>query len=309
MINRRTIKMKKLILSIVVIPTLLVACNNSDVPLIVATPSFTETPQSPQHITEPTVTQIFETISVPTMLSAESEMYTDEFLETNGGCSLPCVWSIVPSKTNYSDALLFFEHLGWTGGESFGYYSTGKDFNDFRLAIRINIYSSKRDVVDKIHVGIGGIGYTEKVKYFSIDNVIKTLGRPTEVYVFIGVSPGIHEPDQTSFEILLYYENKNMLVEYTGTAVKVATKYRVCPAYPNAESEAVDTHSGNVSLYVGTENQIYTLQELVQPFWSLPDYYISVDKAFGLNADQYSKKISQGGKDTCFESPLSAWSR
>lgn len=117
------------------------------------------------------------------------------------------------------------------------------------------------------------------------------------------------EPDETSFELLLYYESRNILIEYAGAATRIGNHYRFCLSRPNANSTQVAPLSGNVSLYMGEESQTSTPETLVQPFWKFPDYFISTENALGMNVDEFYETVSQSDGDTCFDRSLDAWHR
>lgn len=295
---------KKIVLGIfVIILGILAGCNT----LPIATPISTVLPVEKTKILEtPESTVNIDDTPAPTLSNIDSENYVEELLENNMGCFLPCFWGITPGQTSYDDAQILFESLGWMGSESHGSFYTGRDFKDTSLAIRLGIYAPN-DVVEKLHIGIGGKDFLNKVKYLSFGNIFKMLGKPTEILVFIGANPGILEPDKTSFEILLFYETQNTLLQFTGTAVKIGDSYHLCPAQPNAESKEVDPLSGNMSLYIGEENQISTPNQLVHPFWNLPNYYISAEKAFGISVDEFYKMVLQSNGNVCFDSALVSW--
>lgn len=292
----------------------LVGCNTlaSETPtstsILKSTPVNTVSPPEIPNMTETPflTTEVSESTPIPTLSSFDSENYVKELLERNADCNLPCIWGIVPGKTSYSEAQRFFESLGWKGSESHDVYYTGKYLESVSLPITIGIYAVN-GVVEKIHIGVGGKDFLSLAKYFSFENIVKVYGRPTEVLVFIGTSPGILEPDETSFELLLYYESKNALIEYVGTATKAGNGYRFCPSQPNAESTELDTFSGNVSLYVDDESQTKAPEALVRPFWELPDYYISSEDALDMNVNEFYETVLQNDGDTCYVSPLDAW--
>ncbi|GEM_PF-6715662 len=295
----------KVILIISAIAAMLAGC--SDTSPIAPTNIF-PSQSTAQEMILPTSTLTSTSTPMPTVSRLESEARVEELLANNEGCMLPCVWGIVPGESLYSDARHFFESLGWKGSETYGFYETGKDIQSYSIVLNVGVYTSN-DVVEKVHIAIGGKDFLRKVKYFSFENVFKLHGKPSEILVFIGISPGILEPDRTSFDLLLYYKTENTLIEYVGTAVRHADSYRICPSQPNAESLAVDPLSGNVSIYTGVANRGDTPQELVRPFWVLPDYYISTEKAFGIGVDDFYKMTSQNNGNVCFDSPLLAWQR
>jgi len=307
---------KKMVSGVFMFMIVVVGCNTLASETLTSTPILMSTPVSAVSSTEmsnvvespmPTATAT-ESTPIPTFSSIESESYVRELLEGNAGCDLPCVWGIVPGKTSYIEAQRFFESLGWKGSESHGAYYTGKDLESVSLLNRVGIYA-ENGVVEKMHIEIGGKDFLGLVKYFSFENILQVYGKPVEVLVFIGVNPDVLEPDETSFELLLYYQSKNILIQYAGIATKVGNGYHFCPSRPNAESTQVDPLSGNVSLYVGEESQTSTPETLVQPFWTLPNYYISAEKAFGMSVDEFYETVSQNDGEACFDSSLDAWRR
>lgn len=244
----------------------------------------------------------------PSLTSTESEKVVDGFLRNNGECSLPCVWGIRPGQSQSIDIKRFFESFGWKGNTINDTYYIGKDLQNSVLSIRVGIYPS-HGTIEKIHIALGGSDFIEKIGYFSFENIVEVLGKPSDIFVFVGTNPGVLEPIETSFEILLFYNDKNILVEYTGTAVKIMDIYRVCPSQPEAESTQVDSTAGFVSIYTGQDNRKTTPQELVRPFWVLPNYYLTVEKAFGISVDQFYVNVAENAGSVCFDSPLASWQR
>ncbi len=295
----------KLLLSAGVLSLLFTSCHGG---LVITPTKDIGATTPPQRIATLHPTDFIAFTSMPTMSIQESEQEVERLLESNGGCLLPCIWGLVAGETNYKSAISFFDQLGWRGSEVHGYYETGKDLNNNSLVININFYVQD-DIIQKISFALGAKDFLSEVKGLSFTNVINVLGKPSDILVNIGTNPGVMEPEETSFDILLYYQGENSLFEYTGTTVRYGEIYRVCPSEPNKASSAVDPRSGNVSVYVGGPDQVLSPQELVRPFWILPEYYIPVEKAFGLDVNNFYDMASLKGGDICFSSMLSAWQR
>jgi hypothetical protein len=242
------------------------------------------------------------------LTSDESEKTVEDFLKNNRECSLPCVWGIKPGQSQFIDVEHFFESLNWQGNTLNEIYYAGKDLQKPALSIRAGIYPSG-GTVEKFHIAIGGNDFITKIGYFAFRNVLEVLGKPSDILIFIGTDPDVLEPVETSFEILLYYHDENILFEYAGTAVKVMDGYRVCPSDPEAESTQIDSTAGYVSIYTGLDNEETTVQELVRPFWILPKYYLSIEQALGINIDQFYEKVTRTTGNVCFDSPLASWQR
>lgn len=312
------------------------ASGNAELPILIS-PKASETVITPSvamltktiiptitrtNILFPTNTMISTSTSTPTptptatrsplstLSVTNSENYLAQLLENNAECYPPCIWGIVPGKTLSVDAIDFFKYLGWRGSIRYDVYNTGKDLRNHSLAIRTSVYpSDTNSIVEKFYLGIGGDDYTLLVKYFSFTNVLSLLGKPTRILVFVGTTPSFIEPVETSFEILLYYEVQNILIKYTGTALKIDNRYQICPAHPNAKSSTMNPLSGNVGIYAGVKGNKSTPDELVQPFWELPTYYIYSETALGVDQDQFFKIATKSSEHNCFYSEINVWRR
>lgn len=277
-------------------------CANISTITLTSTP-LSQTPSSDRAL--PTSTPNSTVTPIPTLSNLESENLVSEFLKNNGSCLLPCIWGITPGETTYSEAKNVFNHLGWKESD-YDYYETGKDLASFSLSLRVGMYAPN-NTVEKMHIGIGGNDFVGKVNYFSFRNILKTLGQPSDIFVFIGTNYGALDTAKTSFEFFLYYKNNNTLIEYTGTAIRKDDSYHLCLTTPNFHSTQVNPRSGYVSLYVGKKEQVSTPENLVRPFWVLPTYYLSVEKAFGKGVDEIYQIAIQDNEDACYDSPLIAW--
>ena len=197
-------------------------------------------------------------------------------LVNNGNCALPCIWGIVPGESSFQEAQQFFSYLGWKGDKNFGNY--GWIYETFERVGIIDIYVdafiyAPNDVVEKINFGLGGNSYVDYIKYYSFENIMKVLGKPSRVLAFIS-PPMLESSTQTIFGLLLYYETPNILVAYDGTANKVGANYQICLTHPNEHSIGVSPLSGSVRIYIGEPGKISSPDELVFPFWNIPFYYI-----------------------------------
>lgn len=290
------IKMKRTYFYLPLILVLL-GCSQVRVPVTVGVvPTYTASPI-------PT----FDHVQVPTLTDSESEETAAIYLENNGNCELPCVWGLLPGFTEYQEALDLFEYLGWIGSDDFGYRDTGTDLDAIPLAIRFGVYS-QGSLVERLKIVLSGDGFRQYASFFSVPNVVRTLGEPADVRVNIGVDPGINEPPETLFELLLYYKEDSLLIKYGGTAIKVKGGYSVCPGDLNRDSNVVNVESGYVAIYVADRQLAYSPDEVVRPFWELSGYYkyLSFEEAFGRSLSDFTQEMSENAI-ACFTSPIGVW--
>ena len=111
-------------------------------------------------------------------------------MRDNGGCELPCWWSITPGETSWKDAVQFFADRGvrvWEesgtldlkypigqGWENWMYVDMAVDYHQeeiVQIAVRNNHYSPLQD------------NFTAVWQHYALQPILSRHGVPSQVYL------------------------------------------------------------------------------------------------------------------------------
>jgi hypothetical protein len=220
-------------------PAFLVNQNRADTLTVSSTktiPTVTTTPALTEASTL-SLPQATNTVTNSAQLSdIEREQALRNLLKTNGGCSQPCFFGIVPGKTSLAEAENLLTPMLGEGLKRTNSDGTVSSFgigfgleNTLRGEIILTI---KSDVVQNINVYMGGLFKPdvpqEDWSSFSLKSILETYGVPTGV-TFYMESP--HEPVSNPgmiYSYMIMYEHKNVGVFFQGGWIKNSSIYHLC---------------------------------------------------------------------------------
>jgi hypothetical protein len=196
-------------------------------------------------------------------------------------CEAPCFWGITPGQTTLDEAKNIFTHLGL---EVKSITDQGKDFHGIRydfengLSIIVTL-TIQGDLVKNVRVGINpetpSAGVPRKWSAYSLETLISRYGVPTKVDFAMEWGP------RTLFDMVIYFENVELIVEYTGYNITGGTRSspQVCPLTDNFDS---------VRLWMGPDPQ------------NPPPSGVPLEDATSLTMEEFSKLITGDADMACF---------
>lgn len=233
-------------------PTKLLDPTKSESPLPTATVENTITPSTPPRST-PSSTAIptYSTL-MPTFTVEEENEKIFDLLKDNGGCDLPCIWGVYPDDIEHlaANQAFFQQFQDYTDDNR---YEVGEG-GAFRVYNQ-KIYFEKTDSEGMMQVdmflknhwyiflsaryypsGEGGYlqsfgspAFNKLTRIYGIDSILQKYGRPTNVWIAAWrlslTTKRKHEP----YNIVLYYPDKGILVQYEGESEKSGNKLSLCP--------------------------------------------------------------------------------
>lgn len=175
----------------------------------------------------------FETLtSVPavatvTLNPQDVHRKLQDLFEDNGGCQLPCYWTIVPGETSWQDASTFLSSLGQIYGPGGTYkvasYSVVFAGVDKPIGDISPIFWVENGVVKAIGINSS---WVRQDFDSSLSGLLETFGGPEEIWIRpIAES----SDDQPFYYLVLLYPSKGILVNLTGTAESQDQYLIVCP--------------------------------------------------------------------------------
>lgn len=260
------------------------------------------------------------TISGVETLSPESAYLELEELIKND-CGLPCFAGITPGETLLIDAsktLLPFDGISdWNSlSEKGGQFGINYPKGDLIFNLFFEILSSRNENrVQLLHVSTealreieGGYllvydakSYHELFRAYSLQNVLATYGKPSEVYMTVEINEA--EYDSPDFVLLwLLYPEKGFISKYTANAEVIDSIVHGCPSKTFIELWFFHPYDNN------------KYKEDLLPFdmtlgYVLPTPSIRtkpISEGLDMSLDEFHKLFSQP-KNQCLETPQSIW--
>jgi hypothetical protein len=145
-------------------------------------------------------------------------------------CAVPCFWGIIPEKTSFYEARIFFSKLGFTPFEGTDPYSPSSGMYFYTISYDSGSgYPSsvtlliKDNLVDDIMVTLDipkpkGGSPRQWIAY-SPETLIKRYGKPS--HVGFAIDRGM----KLTVVMIMYFDTVNLIVEYSGSDMS----FNVCP--------------------------------------------------------------------------------
>lgn len=242
----------------------------------------------------------------PTLDKYSSEKVIGEFIKNNGGCDLPCIWRIVPGKTNLDQGTEILSYLGWKGG----LYNNGSTYySSIRLLDSTNIHFGlyqENQIIRVISFQFTHQQFTLLNQYYSIINLLSHYGTPSQIWINLTTRAEIATP-YAGFDIYLFYEDLGILAKYPGVALLQGNQYRLCPTHPYAGAPNSISTEGGIVLYLTETQKVLKPNDLVQPFDEF-GAKLTIDKAFQINSEKFTQQLLYPlNGQTCFYTDRSIW--
>ncbi len=321
--------MKIRILFFVLIGFLFASCATSVSPIPtqipISTSSVTQTPTLVLTPTPPvadTLTPAFTPKAVPTLPEEDARKRMLDLLANNGGCQLPCLWGIMPGKSTSQEAQVIWSPLSSiqsiydikpSFGPKGGYISP--DFVEGDLILHTEVsYLSDNQIVSQIAFqakeikkftisnsadGILDIfdstAFGNRIKYYSIQNVLSELGIPSSVMIVTHRVP-VPKGGDGGFDILLLYPDQGILVNYTMQGYLVGSNMRGCPTNAHVEMELYPP---------GNADSFFALLEKTD--WAVKkNWYKPLEDVTSMSVDEFYQTFRQL-TNKCIDTSIKLW--
>lgn len=306
------------------IPTIMVT--RTPEPSVVATntTSSTQTATATPQIT-PT--------SLPDISADTAKDVLVQFMQTNGGCQLPCLLGLTPGISSQveTDAFLVYfrrnrhpldakdnkvgietstEKYGAGVRMQFWYEDITTDIGlgyrmDKDVVSQAIFTSSARRYSDNVVKSLyDDANYKNVLEYFSLDNILNTYGPPSEVLIApFPDDPGHPSPPaQYVFSTVLVYPQKGFLVQYVSVRGQKGEYYFTCPANSYIDVSTWDPKqdfplSRAVSFFSGVDSINSASLE----------YFKKIEEATSDSIQSFYEKFKALDSRTCIETKKSLW--
>jgi len=272
------------------------------------TPAATDTPTS---------------LAIPTLPVEQARNRLLELLANNGGCRLPCLWSIAPGKSNYQEGRAILLPLSSVAETVYFDSSSPDDISpfyvegDLRLNIRVAYLYGNDGIVSGIafrareeQVATDSNGnlisttpiyglptFIKRVEYYSLAHLLSEQGLPTSVMI-TSAGPSINRRGSIFTQIVVLYPNQGIWARYTTLVneYEVGSIIKSCPINAHVEMD----------LYpAGNPDSFYTLLDKTD-WGTTKNSYKPLQEATMMSVEQFYETFRQQ-TEKCIETPVKIW--
>jgi len=263
-------------------------------------------PTSMVPLTAPPLSESDQPVSIPTAINItttstvageaastpDGDAFQSTVLQSNGNCSLPCWWNIIPGKTDWESARAFLEPFSLDIGP---YERDGYTY----LTAYIE-QGSKRPIPDDFAVWDGTVqlisALGETGESFTPAALLDAYGPPDEIWLQTGNTP---REGYLGFVTVLVYQHQGFLVHYgsQGTVegeevvsciANAGNPLRLLAWNPDLKLNFVD------AMAIGMSTSVTT-------------YDIPLEAATGITLEEFYEDFSIEGTQVCLRTPRSLW--
>jgi hypothetical protein len=213
-----------------------VVASHSPAPVATLTPGLAQTPR-PSRTPRPTHTH--PATPYPTLEPDDMHALVLEMLESNGGCELPCWWSIVPGETSWEEMGEYFTTQGiggWENGHLDLGYLDPEDNSRIRL---LEVKMEQQDgLVHSIRVSRDyfdqpvGDDFALIWQRYELSRILSQHGVPSQVYLSLQVgSPCIGSGIVPTYDMWVEYDHMGMAILYPGMLIPDLDDWLLCPVF------------------------------------------------------------------------------
>ncbi len=262
---------------------------------------------------------------VPALPVEDARQHLLDLLANNGNCQLPCLWGIMPGKSNFQNAKIILMPLsgiaeeasfepfhGILGGTINPQYVEG----EVRLNSVLSYLYDESGIVNRVFFRVlkeelsqdeygnqlttpiyGSPEFIQRVEYYSLSHLMSEQGIPTSVMISRELT---YENNRWSFliNIVVLYPNQGIWAKYTTWMDKneVGSGIRSCPV--NARIE--------MNLYSPRNpDSFYALLDKTD--WGVTKVgYKPLEEATSMSVEQFYETFRQP-TDKCIETPSGLW--
>jgi hypothetical protein len=303
---------KKIIIVLLVISAICISClQEKNIVTVTPTIDLTQTPEA--FITSTPITS-------PTLSKGDAEIRFLDLLSNNGKCNLPCLWGIIPGKSNYKEAenilrqlslLSKFVDFGNEGGSLAPVYLEGNSWLRANVGFNTNSTSqSDQLIVSRVGLWLRRLEeiklnndvvfnpvfdseiFSQQVNYYTLSNTLSIQGSPTSASI------SVQNGQESKMDIVLLYPELGIFVNYTTQLIINGNKFKGC--FQNAHIKLELYPSGSPS------NFLAELEISGSEFVLYRDSFKSIEEAISMSIEEFYETF-RIPTDKCIETPANIW--
>lgn len=287
-------------------------------------------------IVVPTLQEVILPFATPTKFPENSiddpKGFITTLLRTNGNCDAPCILGISPGSAQYISTNTFFKYFKSLNAPvdlslyDYGVNTFSTDHSELlNIKIKENnqifqIYFSdlitESGFINMLHLAAKSINinldnnsvkytfdnpyYNEFFSYYSVQNIMKIFGQPSQILVAPLDDPFKQIPYYT-FSIILIYPEQGFLIQYISLHVNEGDNYYGCPSKSVFDIMAWQPKNDE-SIMMVIKN--FDGGEGINPLNF--SWFKDIQNVTGLRVKEFYEKYRNESNE-CIESPKKIW--
>ena len=241
------------------------------------------------------------TLLEPTISLDQQKLLVEEMFN-NPTCSLPCWWGMTPGITEWGEAEKILKNMGITP-EKYNSYTRNEDSEKVTYVIYEIRYETAKEPYESFSVyvrnsviDILSITFIENFERFSITNILKTYGKPSEILIYTyeysygdGVLP---------FSTVLIYEGERFVVDYEKQGKVEGDYVKACITDTMPAIQIFSSFYPNELL-------------LAHPYERFEEqkFAKTIKEATGMTVEEFYDQTMKASGDICIQTLAELWSQ
>ena len=282
---------------------------------------------TPRSTPFPTAISTYST-AVPTFTVEEENEKILNLLQDNGECDLPCIWGVYPDEEhvdinqaffqqfqNYLDAGRYEARKGGSLIVDNQRMQFEKINSEGMLQVNMILYDHWYAFLSARYHPTGEVGYVstfgsptfnKMIQIYGIDSILKKYGRPAKVWVAAWPRSLASKREHEPFNIVLYYPDKGILVQYEGESEKSGNELSLCPwetdliltTWNTSQTDPMKTSDPFIKELRGVSTYDFGQQE---------DYFLPLEEATSITVDEFYELFKDPDAKGCIVTPADIW--
>jgi hypothetical protein len=257
-------------------------------------------------------TQNGEATSAPksTLTNDQRKIFYIDKIKNPSECLLPCIFEIVPGKTNWNKSLDFFRQMGSKiatvdlANDEILHGIGGMDILNEKVYQGMDIIEYN-DMISKLHIRAEGYSnpkyFQDLWSQYSPIKILDRYGVQDRSYLFVAYNKGYGANPANNYFLWLVYDKLGFYIKYEGF-VDNKEILHICPALSNPDGiQALDIYVSASGYPLNLMNKIDGTQDYDSKSM------LVIEDAAGLTNKELYERIINGDKNGCFDSSLALW--
>ncbi len=266
---------------------------------------FPDYKTTPLHTLSQTKTPtIIIPTSLPTLSPEDTTLLVSELVATNGDCSLPCWWGIIPGDTTWQEARQQLEQynidISSTGPTEIEIENQKRIIDFYYISFYSNDYprglGARIAVLDETDITMIYTMDRYTGVLFQLHSLLDKYGKPSGV--FIETNPNV-PGDLLTLKLVLYYPELSLGVGYDLHAFMDGNNIVGCPKDEIAK----------IWMWEPERRNDFTLEYIQEGMigYGAINSFLSLEEATGYSLDEFFQGFKDENNVNCLETSSGLW--
>ena len=223
-----------------------------------------------------------------------------QWVETNGGCELPCFLGITAGQTNWLLAHQSLKSFGLGYDENYQRGWLLDTTHNVKIEMDFTLSAAKIKSVD-IRTFAEQMEadsyYAQMFQFYLLPSVLTRLRKPSQVWIGIDTLGSMRLNNIARgpvYTLALFYDSLGLMIRYEWKVEKAGKQWKLCPE-----------RGSMIALYVTSPQGSLSMDEI--PLEPSSYSYFSLEQATGMTIDSFYETFKDVNPQVCLETPTKIW--